>query len=128
MNMKLLAVVTLALLLLLAACMANVFLIEENAATIDAPLAAMAMALDAADWERAAAAYARAAAAWRQVQPHWEMMIHHDTMNDIGVGFLDLQTALRQQDAAAAVKELTTLRYYLMQVPENERVDWSNIL
>ncbi len=126
--MKLLLIVTLALLLLLAACIGNVSLLEENAAAVLAPLDAVAEALTVADWQQADRACARAAAAWRQVQPHWEMMIHHDAMNDIGVGLLDLQTALRQRDQTAAEKELTTLRYYLTQVPENERVDWSNIL
>ncbi len=126
--MKTLLVIALVLLILLAGCVISVRYIVNSAQGIISLVDEVADAIDAERWPEAGQAFVRAQAAWTEVEKHWKIIINHDDMRDIQLGFVHLSVALAHQDQWQAIKELRTLRYYLNHVPESERVEIGNVL
>lgn len=126
--MKTLIIITLALLLLLIACVVAVDYIEVSAKEIIAMVNSLDDAIDAGRWEEAKTLFRTVYDKWQTVEKRWKIIINHDDMRDIQLGFVDLAVTIAQQDQKEANKELSTLRYYLSHVPENERVDLGNVL
>ena len=80
------------------------------------------------DWATAETTLQACDATWQQAAPIWRILIDHQDMQDLELAFIDLHTAIRQQDAQEVERELAALRFYLAHVPDSERVDWGNLL
>lgn len=126
--MKTLLIITLALLILLLACVLAVNYIVNSARDIITRLDGLDEAVEAERWQEARSIYHEAEQEWQRVAARWKIIINHDDMRDIELGFVDLEIVLRQADSEEALRELSTLRYYLLHVPDNERVEWGNVL
>ena len=126
--MKTILVIGLTLLLLLVGCIITVNYIENSARNIMGMVNSLDDAIDGQRWDEASQIYSRAYNTWQQVEKHWKIIINHDDMRDIQLGFVHLSVVLSQQDQKEAVKELASLRYYLSHVPDSERIELGNVL
>lgn len=126
--MKTLVVMALVLLVLLAGCVVSVRYIIGSAQDIIRLVDAVEDAVEAERWPEAGQAFRLALEAWQQVEKHWKVIINHEDMRDIQLGFVDVSVAIAQQDQREAIKELRSLRFYLDHVPDSERVEIGNVL
>lgn len=67
-------------------------------------------------------------ALWEKAKRVWSALIDQDNLRDIEIAFVDLETAIRQQNPAEAEKELTQLKFYLLHVAESEKIYIENVL
>jgi len=125
---KILLIIALVLLLLLAGCIVTVRYIVNSAHHIIGLVEGLDDAIDAERWEEAQDIFSAAQKEWQRVEKRWKVLINHEDMRDIQLGFVHLSVVLDQQDRKEAAKELHTLRYYLSHVPDNERVELGNVL
>lgn len=126
--MRHIILVSLLLVLVLAVCLCAFWYISVSAERIAVPFPALYEAIRAQDWTSARAVYDACKQEWQKTERMWRVMINHDDMRDLEVAFIDLDTAIRQQDGVEAERELAELEFFLDHVPDTERVDWGNIL
>ena len=126
--MRALIFVGLLILLLFALCLLGVQYIQNSAEGIAAHFDDLEAAIDREDWQQALAVFDYCEAEWEHVSQRWKAIINHDDMRDIEISFVDLRTVLEQEELTDAQQEMSTLRYYMLHVPDNERVRLTNVL
>lgn len=115
-------------LVILALCvLSEVFIINETE-NICLALAPMETALAEEDWDSAGACLSAAKTQWDKAEKIWRIVLNHDDMRDIEIGFVDMEDIISRNDRENAPKELADLLFYLRHVPESEKVDMGNLL
>ena len=125
--MRSIVIVCLVLILLMALLLAAVWYVMFSAQNVEASLPTLAQALKGEDWEGARLSYDQSKETWEKTKKVWYVLIDHEDMRDIEISFVDLDTAIRQQDAIESERELAELQFFLSHVPDTERVDVTNI-
>ena len=113
--------------IILAICIISAWYINSTAAKITSILAPIEMSINKDDWQRAKQTYSSAMEQWDKQRNIWKILVNHEELKDIEVGFIEVGTLLDQQNADETKKELTTLIFYLEHVPETEKLDLSNL-
>lgn len=126
--MKFLILTSLLLILLFVGCLLAVEYIQISADRIAAHFDELESAIDAGDWAFALEIFSHCEAEWERVSTRWKTMINHEDMRDIEISFVDMRAVLEQQELNRAQQEMATLRYYMLHVPDNERVRLTNVL
>jgi len=114
--------------LLIAVCIAAQLQIRSADRSIGGELEAIGTAVTASGWQEALAAYDTAFAHWQKNTRIWKIIINHDDMRDIEISFVELESRLKEQDRDEALRELSTLLFFLHHVPESQRPEIGNVL
>ncbi len=95
---------------------------------IDHILPQLEDSIAAENWSEAQLQYTAAKKIWDQANKILPTFINHDDMRDVQVAFVDLETAIKQQDKIEATRELAALHFYIDHVLENEHLNLQNLL
>lgn len=126
--MKQILFVSLLFLLLLALVLFSVWYMVQSAEQLSNLLPAIERAVQAQDWTTAQQEYEKCKAEFEQIRKKWEVLINHDDMRDIEIALIDVGSAIAAEDRNEALKEIHELLFFLMHIPDTERVDVGNIL
>ena len=126
--MKGIILVGLLLVLLLGAALGGYFYLAHGCAALAAEVSGVNQALQRQDWGRAGDLLDRATARWEGVHGYWSVLVDHEIMRDIEIGFVDLAVAVEKQDLFEACKEAEQLVFYVEHVAESERPEVENLL
>lgn len=126
--MKSIVFVCLIFVLLLLFCMFCVWYISNSAEHLFQQLNEVREMIAAEEWTDAEQRFISWSDDFESVKQRWEILIIHEDMRDIEIAIVDLKSALQQHDAAESLKELNDLAFFLLHVPDTERVDWGNVL
>lgn len=124
---KEIAILMLALIFILTVCILAQWYIANSTKDICASLRPIDAALINEDWETARISYDEAREKWEKTETKWKLLINHEDMKDIKIGFVDMNVLIKQQNQAEAKKELDNLLFYLNHVPENETFNIGNL-
>lgn len=124
---KVVCLLMVALILVLALCIFSQWYLVSTTDEICAELRPIDQAVAAGDWQQCRERFETAERKWEKVAKLWRVIVDHESMRDIELGFVDMRVMLEQQNTEQAAKELATLIYFLRHVPENEKADLQNI-
>lgn len=94
---------------------------------IDQILPHLEESISAENWPEAQLQYTAAKQIWDRANKILPTFINHDDMRDVQVAFVDLETAIQQQDKIEAGRELAALNFYIDHVLENEQLNLQNL-
>lgn len=126
--MRFLVCVSLLLVLLFVGCWLAVGYIQYSADQIVAHFDELSAAIDGEDWAQARQLFSHCQAEWEQISSRWKAIINHEDLRDIEISFVDMGIVLEQENLEEAQEEMATLRYYMLHVPDNEKLRLNNIL
>ena len=126
--MKGIVIVCLALLGMLAGAVGAYLYIQATDGELQAQVEEVERAAGSGEWGQARARLAAARAQWEQRARVWALLIDHDDMRDIEIGFVDLAAAVAAENGFESQKEAAQLAFYIRHVPESERPGAENVL
>ncbi len=118
----------LVLAVIIAVAILSINFLDDTTREIDQIFPQLEEAIAAEDWPQAQLQYTAAKQVWDQANKVLPTFINHQDMRDVEIAFIDLGTAIHQQDKIEASRELAALHYYIHHVLENEHLNWQNLL
>jgi hypothetical protein len=126
--MKGIILVSFLLLFLLLMCMFFAWYIHLSAESLHTDLVDLRPLIDNDEWQLAELYFDAWSEDFEFIKTRWEILITHDDMRDIEIAMVDLKTALQAMEKYEAIKELNDLKFFLLHIPDTERVDLGNVM
>ena len=117
--------------LLAALLAASLWLGDGMEALHEDPARDLEKAADAAlagDWDLAEALYIRSANLWQRRRSAAAVLIHHDAVDEIEMGFSALRNYIRCKEVPSFTAACSQLAYQLRSIPQSHRFRWWNLL